>query len=79
MPPMQSRLIRVKVRAGASKERFAQNAKGGFDISVKEPASGNRANARVKEVVARHFDVPVTAVRIVSGHRSPGKIVQITQ
>src|SRR5262245_13521173 len=79
MSETRSRLIRVKVRAGASKELLAPNAKGGFDVSVKEPPSGNRANSRVKELIARHLRVPVTAVRVVSGLRSLGTIVNIIE
>lgn len=46
-------------------------------ISVREPAVGNRANTRVREILAERFAVPVGKVRILTGHRSGGKMVSI--
>lgn len=69
--------IRVRVSAGAKKEVFAQNTEDSFLVSVKEPAEQNMANKRVLELVAAHFEVLPRAIRIVSGHHSPGKILSI--
>lgn len=46
-------------------------------ISVREPAARNRANIRVRELVAERFGVSITSVRIYSGHRSRSKILSI--
>ena len=46
-------------------------------LSVKEPAAGNRANTRVRELVAERFGLPVTGVRIYTGHRSRSKMLSI--
>lgn len=70
-------LVRAKVRAGARKESFVAKAETVFEISVKEPAEENRANARIIELIARHFRVPAHKVRIVKGLRSPGKTLRI--
>lgn len=75
--------IHVKVVAGAGKESFsprldqAGQAKSPdhFEISVKEKAQRNEANARVLELVAEHFKVPVNKVRIVNGHRHSSKLL----
>ena len=48
-----------------------------FDVSVKEKAERNQANARVIALIAAHFKVPVKQVRIVSGHHAPSKILSI--
>lgn len=66
-------LIRAKVRVGARKESFETKSETVFEIAVKEPAEENRANARVVELIARHFRVSSHRVRIVKGQRSPGK------
>jgi len=70
-------LIRAKVRAGARKESFQIKSETAFEIAVKEPAEENRANARVVQLVARHFRVASNKVRIVKGQRSPGKTLRV--
>lgn len=69
--------IRVRVSAGAKKEVFKRASEDSFLVSVKEPAEQNLANKRVLELVAHHFGISQRAIRIVSGHHSPGKILSI--
>jgi uncharacterized protein YggU (UPF0235/DUF167 family) len=46
-------------------------------IQVREPAIGNRANTRVRELVALRLQVSIAAVRILSGHHSRGKMIVV--
>lgn len=78
--------IHVKVTAGAKKETFKprrSRATGGksspdhFEVSVKEKAERNMANNRVLELVAEHFSMPVSKIRIVNGHRHPSKLLVV--
>lgn len=46
-------------------------------ISVKEPAVGNRANMRVREVVAMHFGIFLQDVRIINGHHNHSKMLSV--
>ena len=69
--------IHVKVNAGVKKESWKQKSEDHFEVSVKEKAERNMANARVLELVAEHFAVPVNKVRIVNGHRHPSKLLVI--
>lgn len=71
--------IRVRVSAGAKKESFEQVSEDSFLVSVKEPAEQNRANKRVRELVAGHFGVEPKQVRIISGHHAPGKILSVPE
>lgn len=73
---MSERMIRVVVVAGARKERVEERD-GRLAISVKEPAEGGRANARVRELVARHCAAPLSRVSLVKGHKSPRKTFKI--
>lgn len=68
--------IKVRVTTDTKKESFIHK-KETFFVSVKEPAEQNRANTRVRELVAAHFDILPQQVRIISGHHSPGKILSI--
>ncbi|MHB8710553.1 MAG: DUF167 domain-containing protein [Minisyncoccota bacterium] len=47
-------------------------------VSVREPASGNRANDRVREIVAARQGVAFGKVRILTGHRSRAKMISIS-
>ena len=69
-------LIKVRVKAGARNERIAKVADR-FDVSVREKAEGGMANARVLALVARELDVPAKKLRIVKGHRSPSKTLEV--
>ncbi len=75
--------LKVFVTPGARRERVEVHpAKGGeggtLAIAVREPAEGNRANERVREIVAARFGAPLGKVRILTGHRSRSKMISIT-
>lgn len=69
--------IRVHVVAGAKKEKVEQKAKDLYDIAVKEKALQNRANIRVREIIAELYNSTPKQVRIISGHHRPTKILSI--
>ncbi|MFQ5661628.1 MAG: DUF167 domain-containing protein [Candidatus Paceibacteria bacterium] len=69
--------IKVKVTPDAKKEKLEQKQEDLFELSVREKAKQNMANERVRELIARHFGIIKTDVRIISGHRSPSKIISI--
>jgi len=71
------RYVHVKVTAGARKETFSQKSEDHFEVSVREKAERNMANARVLELVAGHFAVSVSKVRIVNGHKHPSKLLVV--
>ncbi len=68
--------LRVRVTAGAKKETIEATERG-FRISVREKAEENRANTRVRELIADELGVPLVRVRIVSGHHAPSKMITI--
>ncbi|MFH1200895.1 MAG: DUF167 domain-containing protein [bacterium] len=72
-----SMYIHIKVSAGSNKESFVQKSEDHFEISVKEKAEKNLANARVLGLVAEHFKVPKSKVRIINGHRHPSKLLVV--
>ena len=44
---------------------------------VPEPPEDGRANEAVIELLAEHFDVPKGSLRIVRGHTSRQKVIEI--
>jgi len=69
-------LVKVRVAAGARREKVERVPKG-LKVYVREPAEDNRANARVRELVAMEYGMPEKAVRLVSGHHSTSKTFNI--
>jgi len=69
--------IKVRVTPDAKKETLEQDSSDHFTVSVKEPAEQNRANKRVIALIAKHFRVLTRKVRMVSGHHSGGKILNV--
>jgi len=71
--------IRVKVLTGAKKEKFKKINEDHFEISVKEKAERNLANARVVEILAEYFNLAKNKIRIINGHHSPTKLLIVDE
>ena len=69
--------ITVKVFPDARRERVTKKSETAFEIFVREDAVGNAANDRVREILATMYTVPVAQVRIIRGHHSPQKGIEI--
>ena len=69
--------IKVKVEAGAKKEKIVKKSENTFSISVKEPRERNLANTRIREIIAGIYEINIKSVRIISGHQSPSKILSV--
>ena len=77
--------IKVFVTPDAKREKVEENLSTKSDTgepmpfsSVREPATGNRANDRVRELIALRFGQPLGKVRILTGHRSRAKMISVT-
>jgi uncharacterized protein YggU (UPF0235/DUF167 family) len=56
--------------AGSSQARYA--------VAVTAPAADGRANRAVERALAEHLGLPPSRVRIVLGHTSRDKVVEIS-
>jgi uncharacterized protein YggU (UPF0235/DUF167 family) len=68
--------IKASVAAGSKKEALSERD-GVFAIAVREKAARNEANTRVRELIAEYFGTAPGRVRILTGHRSPKKTIEI--
>ncbi|OGC88088.1 hypothetical protein A2419_01265 [Candidatus Adlerbacteria bacterium RIFOXYC1_FULL_48_26] len=71
--------LSVRVTAGARKDVVEEVSAKRLKISVKEKPEQGAANARVVVLVATHFGVPKSHVRIIRGHKTPSKIIEIKE
>lgn len=68
--------IEVHVTAGAKNDSIEVSSNL-IKVKTKEPAKEGRANARIIKVLAGLYKVPVSRVRIVRGHKSKIKLIEI--
>ena len=69
--------IKVRAIAGAKKEEIIEEKPQYYRISVREKAERNEANARIIFLIAQHYQVKESDVRINNGHHSPSKLLSI--
>jgi uncharacterized protein len=72
-----ARKISVTVKPLAKRESVTQRSEFDLVVSVHAPARDGKANARLVELLAGHFDTAKTHVRIVHGHSSRKKLVEV--
>jgi uncharacterized protein (TIGR00251 family) len=70
-------LIRVHVSTNANEARVVKVGESDFEVKVNEKAIGGRANRRLLEIMSKHFMVPKSRVRLVSGAKSRDKVLEI--
>jgi uncharacterized protein (TIGR00251 family) len=70
--------IRVKVKPRSKAEDVTKEMDGNvYVVRVKEPPVEGKANRAVLKLLARHFGVPESRLRIVSGLASKNKIIEV--
>jgi uncharacterized protein (TIGR00251 family) len=70
--------IQVKVKPRSKTEDVTKEIDGNvYMVRVKEPPVEGKANRAVLKLLARHFGVPESRLRIVSGLSSKNKVVEV--
>jgi len=68
--------IQVRIKPNSKTEEVKQEGDG-FIVKVKEPPKEGKANQAVIKILARHFNVPQSQVRILSGFKNRDKIIEV--
>ena len=76
--PRDSILLRVRVTTNMKADRLCKEGTILW-AEVRVTAERNQANLRVRELVAAQEGVPLAAVRIIKGHRSFSKLLQVVK
>ena len=69
--------IIVRAKPGAKSEKIEKIDEKNYIVSVVEPPIQGKANAAIIRVLAKHFDVSVSLVEIISGFMARVKVVEI--
>jgi uncharacterized protein (TIGR00251 family) len=70
-------LIRVFGTPNAKQPRVVRVSEDYLEAWVDERAMGGRANKRLVEILAEHFNIPKSRVSIIRGTKARNKTVQI--
>jgi hypothetical protein len=69
--------ISVKAKPNAREEKVERIDENNFVVSVKEKPEKGKANEAIRNALAIYFKVASSRVKIVSGHTSRNKIVEV--
>lgn len=70
--------IQVKVKPRSKTEDVTKEMDGGvYVVRVKEPPIEGKANKAVLRLLAKHFGVPESRLRIVGGLSSKNKVIEV--
>jgi len=70
-------IFSVRVQPRASKDEIAGVMEGALKVRLRAPALEGRANEALCEYLAELLKTPKSAVRILSGHHSRSKRVEV--
>ncbi len=68
--------IRVLVKPNAKRSRI-ESRNDIYIVYVDAPPAKGKANKRLIEILSKHFGIPKSRVRIIHGHHSREKVVEI--
>ncbi len=69
--------INMKIITNAAQNEVIEQSKGNFLVKVTATAERGRANKKMYELIAKHFDVPKMNVMIVKGKYNSKKVLNI--
>jgi uncharacterized protein len=64
-------------RQGSSSDGAGAKSLPQYKVKVDAKAVDGKANIRLIEILAEHFDVPFGAIRIISGATSKEKVIEV--
>jgi len=70
--------IQVKVKPNSKTDEVSREGDS-FIVKVKEPPKEGKANQAVIKLLAEHFGVPRSQVRILSGFKSRNKVIEVAE
>ena len=70
--------IQVKVKPNSKTAEVSQEGDS-FIVKVKEPPKEGKANQAVIKLLAEHFGVPQSQVRILSGFKGRNKVIEVAE
>lgn len=71
-------LLAVNIKPNSRhREEVIVDKSGNVTVYIKEPAVEDKANRAAIKLLARHYDIPKSAITIIRGHTSKHKVFNI--
>jgi|GEM_PF-466209 len=70
-------IIRVKVQAHSTQEKIEEMGQDEYKVWVTAAPADGEANKALIEVLAEHFNIAPSLIRIISGNKSSRKLVEL--
>ena len=67
----------ILVKPGSSQEKIVESAPGELTIYLRAKAHDGEANEALIKVLAKHFHIGKTTIKILRGQKSRSKIIEI--
>lgn len=72
-------IITIKAKPSSKKEEIFILGKNNFEVHLKERAEKNKANIELIKLLARHFNVSSSNIKVLKGINSKNKVVEISK
>ena len=72
-------LLKIKVLTSEKKEGIALIKGDKFEVKVKAKPKHGLANERVKEILAKYFNLPNNKIRLIKGFKRRNKIYKVEE
>ncbi|HSK29943.1 MAG TPA: DUF167 domain-containing protein [Candidatus Limnocylindria bacterium] len=74
-----ARRIRITVKPQAKKPDVTKITDSEYQVAVTAPARDGKANLELIEVLAGHFNLPQSTIKILRGHSARHKLIEIRE
>ena len=75
---LENHADQVYVTPNSREARVVKVGEDHFEVWVDERAVGSRANKRLLEILAEHFNTPKSTITILKGTKTRNKTIQVT-
>ena len=74
-----ARRIGITVHPNSKSETIVKSAENEYRAAVREAARDGKANTALMDLLARHFGVPKSTIKILRGHKARRKIIALPE
>lgn len=69
--------LHLKAKPNARQNSLQRLADGTLQVKIKAPAQDGKANEELVKFLSDFFDLPKSAIRVVTGHSTPFKKIEL--
>lgn len=71
--------VDIKVQPRSSLQKVARNPDGSLKVYLRSAPSNGKANKELRQVIAEFYKIRKSTVKIITGHTSRNKIIEIKE